>query len=52
MKEEIEKCVLNTGMKQKLREELSEVETSNLPYKELKVMIIIIFKQLRRMDEQ
>ena len=35
------------------KEELSEVETGNLPNKEFKVMIIKMTKELRRrMDEQ
>ena len=33
-------------------EELSEMEISNLPAKDLKVMIVKMFKDLRRMEEQ
>ena len=37
----------------KTPEELSEVEIGNLPYREFKVMIIKMFKELRRrFDEQ
>ena len=33
-------------------EELSEMEIGNLPAKDLKVMIVKMFKDLRRMEEQ
>ena len=37
----------------KIPEDLSEVQIRNLPYKEFKVMIVMMFKELRRkMDEE
>ena len=42
-----------TKEEDKTPEELSEVEIGNLPYREFKVMIIKMFKELRRrFDEQ
>lgn len=35
-----------------MKSQKNKVETSNLPNKELKVMFIIILKELRRMDKQ
>ena len=41
-----------TKEQDKTPEELREVEISNLPEKEFKVMTIKMIKELRRMDEQ
>ena len=44
--------MLQTEEQDKTSEELSEMEIGNLPAKDLKVMIVKMFKDLRRMEEQ
>ena len=48
-----QKNIFQNKEQDKIPEELSEVEISNLPNKEFKVIIIKMFKELRRrLDEQ